>query len=90
MNKKKWLLMGVALTTSLVLMACSSSTGDDEIDEDIDVENPEIIDEKEHVDDFDIDFQDNDEFEELDEDFTDLPEELDDEDVTDPEDVDEP
>ena len=83
MNKKKWLLMGVALTTSLALMACSSSTGDDEIDEDIDVENSENIDEKEHVEDFDIDFQDNDEFEELDEDFTDLTEESDDEDVTD-------
>lgn len=83
MSQKKWWLLGVTVVTSLVLVACSSS-GDDVVEDTPDIEGAtDIEDEKEHVDDFDIDFQDNDEFEELDEDFTNLPEESDDEDVAD-------
>lgn len=69
-KKKKLLLAGVLLSTSLFLVACGSS------DENVDAEAPDIegsVDKGEHIDEFDVEFEDIDDFEVADEDFTDLP-----------------
>lgn len=72
MVKKKWLLTGAVLASTLLLVACSSGDSGD-VEADVPEVEEGISDEREHVEEFDIDFENNDEFEELDEDFTDLP-----------------
>lgn len=75
MAKKKWVLIGITLLSSIVLFACGDGDTIEESEVAPAVEG--AVNEGEHVDDFDVEFDDNESFEESDEDFSEGPNEED-------------